>query len=285
MTYKAVMKDQLAVQKLLRRKLAELQSRNNAYSVRAFANRLGIQPAATNEILKGERRVSRKMAERFAAKLHLDPSERVELLTHFPERARSAHRLPETSLGDAKLAAQKEVLRLSSDQFSVISDWIHFAILNLVKTKNAKSDPAWMAERLNLTEVKVAAAIERLERLGLLEKDSQGKWKRTYARVNTTDDVISVSVQKSHLNDLDLARQSILQDPIDRRDFSSMTIAISPALLTKAKEIMRRAQDEIVALTSESDPTEVYRVTNYLFPLTREQKLKTKNKPKEGVSV
>jgi uncharacterized protein (TIGR02147 family) len=261
------MKEQVAVQKLLRRKLTELQARNPKFSVRAFAGRLGLQPAATNEILKGDRHVSRKMAERLATKLHLDPSERAEFLGHFSERARRARRLPENRSPD-RLESQKEVLRLTSDQFTVISDWVHFAILNLVKTIDAKNDGPWMAERLAISETRVAGAIDRLTRLGLLEKDREGKWVRTYARINTPDDVLNVSVQKSHLADMDLARESILRDPLDRRDFSSMTMALSPSLLPRAKEILRKAQDEITALAAEAPATEVYRLTNYLFPLS-----------------
>jgi uncharacterized protein (TIGR02147 family) len=274
------MKEQLAVQKLLRRKLAELQTRNPAFSVRAFAHRLGLHASATNEILRGERRISRRMAERIAAKLHLDPSERVEFLAHFPLRAKRAKRLGQAPADTDRIASQKEVLRLTSDQFSVISDWIHFAILNLVKTTDARDDLAWMAERFAVSETRIGGAIERLTRLGLLEKTPEGKWARTYARVNTTDDVLSVSVQKSHLSDMDLARESLLRDPIAERDFSSMTMAITPALLPRAKEILRKAQDEIAALATEVPATEVYRLTTYFFPLTRKiPKPTSKKKP------
>jgi uncharacterized protein (TIGR02147 family) len=277
------MKEQVAVQKLLRRKLAELQSRNPAFSVRAFAGRLGLQPAAANEILKGDRRISRKMAERLAEKLHLDPSERAEFLGQFPVRVRRKGRLSQAAdpRADA-LSAQKEVLRLTSDQFAVISDWVHFAILNLVKTADADSNSAWMAERLAISETRIDGAIERLVRLGLMEKNADGKWTRTYARINTPDDVFNISIQKSHLTDMDLARESILRDPVESRDFSSMTMAISPALLPRAKEILRNAQDEVMALAAEKPATEVYRLTNYLFPLTRlSNQSKTKSPKKE----
>ncbi len=198
------------------------------------------------------------MAERIARALQLDPSERAEFLGNFQTQTRRV--LPEES--------KTEVLRLTSDQFEVISDWIHFAILNLVKTADAQPEAAWMAERLGLSVTKVRAALERLERLKLIQKDPTGKWVRTYARINTPDDVLNVSVQKSHLADMELARTALLREPIERRDFTSMTIAVHPDLLPRAKEIIRRAQDEIAELSAESPATEVYRLTSSLFPLT-----------------
>jgi uncharacterized protein (TIGR02147 family) len=269
-------KDQIAVQNLLRRKLFELQTRNRAFSVRAFATRLGIQPSAANEILKGERRISRKMAERLAARLHLDPSERAELLGHFEARARRAKRLPESRHLSARLGDRPETLRLTTDQFSAISDWTHFAILNLVKTVGCRNESEWMAERLGITPSRAAESLGRLERLGLIERGPDGRWKRTYARINTTDDVLSVSVQKSHLADMDLAREALLREPIERRDFTSMTLALSPAILPQAKEILRRAQDEIAALADSRPADEVYRLTSYLFPLTRSPESRSK---------
>ncbi len=198
------------------------------------------------------------MAERLAVALQLDPTERAEFLGKFVAKT-----------GRIKNPTRPtEVLRLTSDQFEVLSDWVHFAILNLIKTVDAQEDAKWMADRLGLTETRVRTAMTRLERLELMKKDGSGKWIRTYARINTPDDVLNVSIQKSHLADMDLARESLLRDPVDRRDFTSLTIATTPELLPRAKEIIRRAQDEIAELAADSPATEVYRLTSYLFPLT-----------------
>lgn len=263
--------EQLALQSTLRRKLAELQTRNPAYSVRAFAQRLGLQPAATNEILKGERRVSRKMAERIAARLHLDPTERAELLKHFPEKrpVRKAANPEGASAGPSG-----EALRLTADQFHLISDWVHYAVLNLIQTRGFKAKPQWIAGRLGITESRARGALERLERLELVERAPGGGLKRTYARLHTTDDVFDVSIQKSHLQDFELARESLLRDPIEERDFTSLTIPVDPELLPKAKEAIRRAQDEIAALLAKNPTTEVYRLCSYLFPLSKKEKKK-----------
>lgn len=266
--------DQLAVQNILRKKYLEIQTRNPSYSVRAFSMKLGLHASATNEIMKGERRVSRKLAERIADRLLLDPSERTSILKFFqPVEKKPAVR---KSTSDEEKEVGADYLKLTGDQFELISNWIHFGILSLVKTKNFESSATSISERFGITEKQAADALERLERLGLLVR-KEGKLKRKHSRVNTPDDVLNISIQKAHIEDMELAKNSIMNDPVDKRDFTSMTMAVSTRLLPKAKEMIRKVQDEISDLL-ESEPTdEVYRMSMHLFPLSKTSS-KEKNK-------
>ena len=155
---------QLAVQNVLRKKFLEIQTRNPSYSVRAFSIKLGLHASATNEIMKGERRVSCKLAERIADRLLLDPSERTSILKFFqPTVKRPAAR---RSTYEEEKEIGSDYLKLTADQFELISNWIHFGILSLVKTKNFDSSPSSISERLGITEKQASDALERLERLG-----------------------------------------------------------------------------------------------------------------------
>jgi uncharacterized protein (TIGR02147 family) len=264
------MREQVAAQKLLLRKLGEFQSKNPAFSVRAFARRLGLHASAANEILKGERAISKRMAERLADRLHLDPSERAEFLAPFPEKLRRLKRaLSDEQAREEQAEARAAVLRLTADQFTLISDWVHFAILSLIRTSDAQSSAAWIGGRLGVPVKRAQSALDRLKRIGLIEADTNGRWKRVYARVNTPDDILNVSIQKSHLEDMELARESLLRDPVDVRDFTSITMPADPALLPEVKVILRQAQDQISALMNDRKTTEVYRLANYFFPLTK----------------
>ena len=262
------MNEQTAIQTTLRKALTELQGKNPRYSVRALAMKLGMTASATNEILKGERRVSRKLAERICRGLLLDPTERNEVLKRFPERRQN-----KTSAREGSDTVGGDYLKLTADQFRMISDWIHYAILSLIKTADFRPASDWIAQRLNVTISQAAGALERLERLGLIHYQEDGSIQRTPMRLNTTDDVLDVSIQKSHLTDMELASKSLLKHPVHLRDFTSLTIAISPQLLPQAKELIRKAQDEICDLMAAEVPSEVYRLSVYLFPLTQPQEL------------
>lgn len=253
---------------MLRTKFLEYKSRNKNFSVRAFAKRLEMQPGATNEILKGERRVSRKIAERIAEKLNLDPTERNDLLKDFPVKLRrsSKHSIQ-------KNGQELQAMKLSADQYASVSEWIHFAILSIMKTIDFKQDTTWISERFGVSAREVERALERLENIDLIVRDEQGHISRTSSSVSTTDDVLNLSLQKAHLADLELAKEKLQTLTPAERDFSFLIFNGHPRHLPEAKEILRRAQDEIEALMDQDEPKEVYKICTYLYPLTIKENL------------
>ena len=77
------MKEQAVIQRLLRKKFADLQSANPRYSLRSFSRKVGLNPGALSGILNGKRNASSKLVQRIAERLLLDPQERSELFSHF----------------------------------------------------------------------------------------------------------------------------------------------------------------------------------------------------------
>lgn len=249
--------EQISVQRLLKRKFEEARAKNPRFSVRAFAKRLGLSAGATNEILKGERRVSIRMADRLAERLALSPLERAEMLKPFAKSAAAAEN-----------ADADDLLKLTADQFEVIAEWTHFAVLSLVKVKGFKDDSKWIAKRLGIRPDQARATVERLLRLKLLERAEAGL-RRTSNRVQTSDDVLDLSIQRAHIEDLERVAKAIRELPVEYRDVSSITIPAHPKLFGRAKLILRQAQDQIADLMETQPATEVVRILTCMFPLTQ----------------
>ena len=257
------MNDQAAVQKLLHQKLTEIQAKNPSYSLRAFASKLKIGAGPLSQILAGSRKVSQKMAHKLCDALLLDPQERIDVLKHFDRNSNASEltNIPSASLDKAIL--------LNADRFKLVSEWYYFGILSLTQTSNFKSDLSWIAQRLGISKVETSTAIDRLTRLGMLEKKS-GKWTRTTTRYKTNDDVSDLSIRRSHFQSLELAKKSLEQDPSELRDFTTITFPTNPDQLPKAKELLRKFQQDLAALMMKTkNPTEVYRLSLELFPLTQ----------------
>lgn len=163
-------------------------------------------------------------------------------------------------------------VQLSADQFQVNAEWYYFAILSLIKTRDFKSEPKWIAERLGLHPKKIKDAVDRLVRLGLIQwKTLNGKktLARKEARYQTTDEIPSSSVRRAHAQNLELAKDCLENVEIEWRDFTSLTMAIHPAKISLLKEKIRKFQDEISILIEGEESTEVYRMCIQLFPLTK----------------
>lgn len=249
------MSEQLAIQNQLRDYFLEAQRKNSSFSLRAYAKKLQISPSALSEILNGKRRVSMALAQKLLIQIGKDPKEQHRILNQFTNGSSG----PDS----------EDILTLSADQFHIVSDWYHFAILSLAETKGFQADAKWIAGRLGISLVQSEAAMERLERLQMVKWDRKKKKATlTGKEFRSPDDVALQAIRQSHLQDLELAEQAILQVPIERRDFTSMTMAIDAKKLPQAKKLIREFQDKISGLLETGSKDEVYKLCIHLLPLS-----------------
>lgn len=255
---------QLEIQKALNNAFVEIKVKNPNISLRAFANRLSISPSSISEILNGKRRVSKKLAEKIVNKLHLDPEEQSSILKHFDLK-----NLNQGQLTGSTKEITKQTTQLDSDSFKSISEWYHFAILSLAETRDFKPEAEWISNRLNIKVSEANAAIERLLRLGMFKQANNGKLVLAKAQYRTSDEIASLALKKAHATNLELAKESLINDPIDKRDFNAMTMAIDVNKLPEAKELIREFKEKMCDILESGHKSEVYKVCIQLFPLTQ----------------
>lgn len=257
------MKEQIAIQNLLRGKLMELQSKNSSYSLRAFASKVDVHVGALSSIMNGKRNVSRELAERIAHGLMLDPQERMEILDLFPVKLKRT-----SGTVDELGKVNSRYVELEAEQFKMIAEWEHYAILSLMNCQDFQDAPSWIAQRLGITETRAEEVLRRLFTMGLIKWSSEHKLERVHQAVRSSDDTINLSLRKSHEVTLDLAKESLNRDHVTDRDFTYVTMAIDPQNIGVAKEMIRKFQDEISEVLEAGNRTEVYRFSTQLFPFT-----------------
>lgn len=249
------------IQRVLFQSLAEAKLKNPAYSLRAFAKKLKLSPAALSEILNGKRAVSVKLADRILTGLDADPAVKGEILGSFRKGASVAT--------DEQKRVIDAFTQLSVEQFKTIADWYHFAILCLFETSQFTADPDDISRRLGVRKADVIQALQRLERLGMLERSPKGKLRLTGKQFHTADGPASSAVRLSHGQSLELAKKSLEVDAVDIRDFTSLTMAIDPEKMDRARKLIRQFRTKL-ARELEVDPKgEVYMLSVGLFPLSR----------------
>ena len=247
---------------LLQRKLDEVRSRNASYSMRAFAKRLDIHPAALSEILNGKRSVSHKLASRLSLTLELTEEEREQILSlsSNPKILRGLGRKPKT---------KPTSTQLDLDKYFLVSEWYYYAILSLSETKGFKAKPDWIAGRLGLPPDVAKTALERLTRLGFFTALKNGKLvPQKDVRLSTTEDIASHSLKRRHESNLQTAQQAVRNVPVELREFTFMTMAIDIKKLPQAKSIIREFRERLSAFLEDGEKTEVYEFCLSLFPRT-----------------
>ncbi len=265
------MEAQELIQERLRQRYLELKVKNPKASVRSFARQLKMPAGTISLVLLGKRKVSYKLAIKLSNALSFDPIELSRVEKSFKKSPHSPS--GKTASADSPVSAHEkfkpENLRLSADQFQVVKDWHHFAILNLILTDDFQESNEWIAGRLNLKVDQVAASLERMERLGLTVRSKEGRLKRKHLQLRTTDEVQSLSLQYSHYQSLDLAKEALEKLEVSERDFTWLTLPVDFTRLSEMKMKVREFQDQFIKeFGQEKGANEVARMCVQIFPLS-----------------
>lgn len=243
-------------QKILKSTLDERKKKNARYSLRSFSKFLDISPAQLSSLMNGRKQLTPKQASKIITKLQLDESDSANLmLDTLPN-----HTTQEDVTPDLKV--------LTADEFSVISDWFHFALLSLSRLKNNRAEPEWIAERLGIEPELAAQAFSRLQRLGLIAIE-KGRFRQTSKPLNITAEIPSAAIRAYHRQNLRLAEDSIERVSMDKRILSSITMATTPEQIKKAEKKIVNFKHRLCKDLECSDPSEVYTLSLQLFPVTQ----------------
>ncbi len=153
----------------LQEELVLRSKRNPSYSLRSFAKAIGVSPSFLSKLLHGQRRITDQVLEKISTNLNLDPT------------IRSTFAGEEKSSGDPEMTFRN----LQLEYFKVISDWYHYALIELTNLDGFQNSPEWIAFKLGITVNQAKSAVERLLNLELLELKG-GKLRPTSGGNTTT---------------------------------------------------------------------------------------------------
>lgn len=240
---------------MLQNVLEERRKRNHNYSVRAFARDLSISSGRLSDILNKKYIPGPTVSARIINSLALNQEEG-ENIRQIIENTQKTRK----ELGGAH--------QLREDELSMITEWQHFAILNLMETINYRDEFSWIAERLNLDEMTVKDSFRKMLSLGLIEL-RDGKHAPTYKDLTTTHNVPSSALREANRQVILQSLESLDVDSLELRDITSITLPINTANLPRAKEMARDFRRKIATLLEEGEKTEVYNICLQIVPVTR----------------
>lgn len=257
--------------------IATKKKRNPAYSLRALARQLGVSAAYLSQVANGKKPLSAATAERLAALLDLDKATARRLI----ERAAlESVRAAKGGARKPRANAEYKFENLTLERFRVLADWYHIALLDLLTLHGAKADPAWLARSLGIAPHEARAALERLERLGLLER--QGKTlRKTTLQLSFPTDKSDPSVRRFHAQMIQQALAALeRQGPgeYESREISGMTLAINPERMPEARRRIHKFRKDLYAFLSEGPCTALYQFNTQLFRLTPKPLTKRRGK-------
>ncbi|WP_374076203.1 TIGR02147 family protein [Bdellovibrio bacteriovorus] len=234
------------------------RSQNPALTNAQFARILGIPSSRLSDYINGRRIMTMSIGRQVIKGLGMADNDydHLKSLIEFDKR---------------KLKTLLPEVQLKEDEFAVICDWYHFAILALVPVKSFQPSAAWIGDRLNIPVEVAQAAIERLCRLGLLNVEG-GKFIVTQKQLETTHNIPSESLRRSHKQSLVQVLDNMDRVPLDLRDVTSITFPMNRKKIPEAKRLIRNFRRKMATLMTQGPKTDVYNLNVQLFPVTKVQK-------------
>ena len=248
---------------LLEREFLEKKQRNSRYSLRAYARFLDLEPSYLSKILKGRRQITPKLIDRLSPKLQISSETAKEMKT-------KVHQMKALRSGQANTPSKK-FKELSEEQFTPISDWYHFAILELTYLPDFQEDETRIGKQLSIPPSLAKRALEQLERTKLLKRDENHNLVCSGSNTTTTNTFSAEPFRNLQRGLLNKAIYALDFVPFDKRDHSSYTLAIDESMIPLAKSMIKNFRRTLAStLEQSSEKNAVYNLNIAFFPLSGE---------------
>ncbi|MGE3756126.1 MAG: TIGR02147 family protein [Pseudobdellovibrionaceae bacterium] len=254
----------------LKVELEERQRRSASYSLRAFARDLSISPSTLSELLNGKVGLSKFKALDLARKMKL----KEEHCMHFCDLILARHARKVSEKREAEIRSRSRIRskgsQLSLDYFKLIEEWYHFAILELIDLGTNKHSIPAIADSLSISKRTVVQALDRLERLNLIEK-TETFYKTVSSQTTVGEEIPSLAVQSFHRQILKKAEQALNTQEVSNREFQSHVLSMRKEDMPELKKHLDKMSRELFSkfLHKEGKDT-VYCFSLQFFPLSHE---------------
>ena len=244
------------------------KSHNSSLSLRAIAALIDLSPSYLSRIISSQRNLSVENAGKIArfTKMSSDENEYFHFLIEVGNSSSEIDReLLKSGLKDRDSAP---VRMLTLEQFKIVADWYHFAILSLASTKAFRSDSRWIANRLGISIAESESGIERLIQFGFLKKVS-GILKPVPESLQTPHDIPSHAVRSNHKQHLEIAIRSLDGVGLEFREFTNRTLNMNISDIPEAKRRIRKFVDRFNKDMDRPKGEEVFQINLQMYPLSK----------------
>jgi uncharacterized protein (TIGR02147 family) len=253
---------------------AFLQTTTPSFTVKSFAEKVGLSNSLLSLILKGERTFTDDSFDKVIAelKLQIDEIEFFKILVTMAD----AKDPKDQDKALQTLIKKRRFRNLNPNEFEVLeylSKWYYLAIRKMASFPDFKKDPKWiqtqLKEKFAINEIK--KSLKFLEEKGFIAFDDSGKAFLPEKIFDCKDGMFKVALSRFHKHMLDQAKASIdINDRNERKQIGTTT-ALTSESFKKAQQIIEDAQKKINELEVEqgNNPDAVYYLNFSMFPLVR----------------
>lgn len=263
--------DYLDYRELLRDRLASRKAANPAFSLRYVARKTDLSASLLTRVLKGQRNLNPAAAVHLARIFGFQDAERdfLETLILFGQarsHAEKSHFLDKI----LRIRATK-VRTLGEDKAEYFRTWYYSALRELLNFYPFVDDFGKLSRMLR-PAIKVEEARKAMKYLldsALVVRQDDGTYRLSEAIVSSGERIKAPLVNNLHISMAELAIRAIQEMQPKERDFSSLTLSLSPTTLEAVKARIRKFRKEVLEMARQDEQVSgVYQVNFQVFPLS-----------------
>jgi uncharacterized protein (TIGR02147 family) len=254
----------------LKRTLSERVLKNPSYSMRSLARQLEMAPSMLSSVLNGKRNLSVTNAYKIASQLELadGESEYLALLVQL-ESADTLERKAAIQTKLRSLNPDHGIHDLTVDRFRMISNWYHLPILEMSEMRGVEVNASSVSALLKISKTDAELALDRLERLELLERDDQGLYRKVHDNLLATSELPDEGLRAYYRQMFSKAIDSVDTQTPQEKLIGSFNVAFDPAQLEEAKALLKDFFMKIGKLASKGrNRRKLYHLSSVFFDLT-----------------
>ena len=243
-----------------------------------FSAAAGIKsPNYLKLVIDGQKNLTPENIVRFARALGLKEheSDYFETLVHFNQAKKPLERdFFEERLTRVRSRYSRHGSRerqLSEYEFEAVSDWKHHAVMVLTHIRGFEERLGWIRERLFhlASEEEIARILERLQVIGLLKRDAEGRLRQTHRQIKTKPELGRVLARAFYEGLFARASPALKLTEPEEREFGTYLVGISPDQVPELKRKVRQFLKELNEWALENPkPHQVYAFNFAAFPVT-----------------
>lgn len=236
----------------LQAELAARCERNPGYSLRAYANYLGIDHATLSQLMRGKRTMTEATVRRLGERIGLAPAE----LDAYAARSDPAQ-------------AGAPVRALAEDAAQVFGRWHAFAIMELMRLRSFKPDVRWIARVLGIDVAEVQIAVQHLLRLGFIQMESRDCWRDlTGGAILREEDFTMLALERLAARSREIQLASARNAPDANRSHGAVTIALAERDVGRLMQLVEQFLADVQACGADADGDRLYHVDVHCLPLS-----------------
>jgi uncharacterized protein (TIGR02147 family) len=241
-----------------------------------MSQRAGFKSASLLQmVLNHQRTLTRTAARALAKSLGLDASQ-TRYFIHLVDWNQSETPEDRDLHWDqlVKSAPLEDLYLLRNDEVVILHKWYMLALLDMVRLKNFRNDPKWIANKFGkrITPKEAADCMALLQKLGLIRIEN-GKCiptdKIIFGGLGT--EVSQEVIVNYHVQAIPVGMNVLCRTDFSEREFAAASIAIRKEALSLFKDEIRAFHRRIMELSSKTaEPDAVFQLNIQFFPLTNE---------------